>query len=218
MVGPFKVFIVDDHPLLREGIKTKLRSDSRFDFCGEAGNARDALSLIAQCKAQLAIVDISLPDRSGIELTKELRLLYPDLKILILSVHIEPSRIVEAFQSGANGYLSKEVAPENLLTGLATIATGKYYIDPTISPQVVSALLNVPPKKIVTDDRFRKLTDREREVMQYVVDGKTSKQIAELLQISEKTVEKTRSSIYEKLNVNGARELEIYARRIGLIE
>jgi DNA-binding NarL/FixJ family response regulator len=213
------VLLVDDHPLFREGVKGLLHSAPVFEVIGEAGSAREALDLARKQAPDLAIVDISLPDRSGIELTRALRNLAPALQVLIVSMHTHIDYIVEAFQAGARGYVTKESSSERLVQGLKTVAGGEFYVDSTLSHRVVKLILETSKEETrITDEKYSSLTPREEEVLRLLVEGFTSSEIADNLYISPKTVENHRTNIMNKLGLHSTLELVRYAVKIGLID
>jgi len=165
------------------------------------------------------LVDISLPDQSGIELTREIRNLLPETRILIVSMHSKIDYIAEAFQAGATGYVVKESASAGILKGLEAISKGDYFLDSSVSHQVVKKLMELPEREAkITDAAYGSLTPREQEVMRLLAEGLSRKEIAEKLFISPKTVENHRTSIMNKLGLHSAMELIRYAARLGLID
>ena len=164
-------------------------------------------------------MDISLPDRSGIQLTREIRSLLSSTRILIVSMHSKIDYIVEAFQAGATGYVIKESASERLLQGLDFVANGNYFLDSSVSHAVVVNLMKFPLKEAkITDAEYGTLTPREQEVMRLLAEGLSSKEVAKKLFISPKTVENHRSNIMKKLDIHSAIELVRYAVKLGLID
>ena len=213
------VIIIDDHPLFREGLKTIISRDDRFKVVGEAGSGHEGFGIAKKLKPDLVVVDISLPDQSGIQLTRDLRQLLSETKILIVSMHSKIDYIAEAFQAGATGYVVKESASERLLQGLKSVAKGDYYLDSSVSHSVVENLMKSPLKAAkITDADYATLTPREQEVMRFLAEGLSSKAVAEKLFISPKTVENHRANIMNKLGLHSTIELVRYAAKLGLID
>ena len=213
------VLIVDDHPLFREGLKSLISRNTAFEVVGEAGNGREGLRMSEELKPDLVIVDISLPDISGIDLARNIRSLLSKTRIMIVSMHSKIDYISEAFRAGATGYVVKESAAERLIQGLKAVSRGEYFLDSSLSHKVVKKLMEFPEKEVkITDARYEALTPREQQVMRLLAEGISTKEIAEKLFISPKTVENHRASIMGKLNLHSTMELVRYAVRLGLID
>ncbi len=213
------IIIIDDHPLFREGLKSIIGRDAQFKVVGEAGSGHEGFEMAKKLKPDLVVVDISLPDQSGIQLTRDLRELLSETKILVVSMHSKIDYIAEAFQAGATGYVVKESASERLLQGLKSVAKGDYYLDSSVSHAVVENLMKSPLKAAkITDADYATLTPREQEVMRFLAEGLSSKAVAEKLFISPKTVENHRANIMNKLGLHSTIELVRYAAKLGLID
>ena len=213
------ILIIDDHPLFREGLKAIIERNSKFEVVGEAGKGREGLRMVKKLKPDLVLVDISLPDQSGIQLTREIRTLLPDTLVMIISMHSKIDYIAEAFQAGATGYVVKESASERLMNGLEYVLRGEYFLDSSVSHEVVKKLMESPGKEAkITDEAYGSLTPREQEVMRLLSEGLSAKEVAGKLFISPKTVENHRSNIMSKLGLHSTVELIRYAAKLGLID
>ena len=213
------VLIVDDHPLFREGLKSLLARHSGFEVIGEAGNGSKGLKKAKKLRPDLVIMDISLPDQSGIEVTSKIRSLLPETRVIVLSMHTKIDYIAEAFRQGATGYVVKESATEKLMECLEIVSKGEYFIDSYLSHKVVKSLMELDEReRKITDAGYNTLTPREQQVMRLIAEGRSTKQIAERLFISPKTVENHRSNIMGKLELHSTMELVRYAARLGLID
>ena len=219
MVLKKTILIVDDHPLVREGLKSILKPATEYEVVGQAGNARDAIQMVKRLKPDLVLLDLGLPDKSGLELSREIRSISPPTRILIVSMHSKVDYIVKAFQAGATGYMTKESATERLLQGIAQVLNGEYFMDSSVSHSVVKKLMQTPEKEMkITDVGYETLTSREQEIMVLLAEGYSAKEAAAKLFISPKTVENHRTNIMNKLGLHSTLELVRYAVRLGLVD
>lgn len=219
MVPKKTVVIIDDHPLFREGLKSIIGRSSKYEVAGEAGDSQEALKVLKKLKPDLALVDLSLPDGSGIELIQNILKINPGLRIIVVSMHSKIEYIVSAFQAGASGFVAKESAAERLVQAMETVFKGDYFMDTAISREVVKNLIGSQAREAkFNDEVYSALTPREQEIMVLVAEGRSSGAIADKLHISPKTVENHRSSIMSKLGLHSTIELVRYAAKLGLID
>ena len=219
MAAETSIMIVDDHPLFREGLKTIISRDKRYEIIDEAGTGQTALDKAEKHKPDLMMVDLSLPDMSGIQLTRNILARQPQIKIIIVTMHSKVDYMAEAFQAGATGFVVKESAAEGLLKGIETVLKGDYFLDRAVSAEVVETLKKLPGKETkINDAQYGTLTAREQEVLRQLAEGLSSKEIAKKLFISPKTVENHRANIMNKLDLHSTIELVRYAAKLGLID
>lgn len=217
--GKKTILIVDGHPLIREGFKSVIARSAKFQVVGEASDGREGVELVKKLKPDLVVMAVSLPDKNGIGVTRDIRSLSSGTRVIILSKHRKVELITAAFQAGAVGYVLKESAADSLLHGLEMVSRGRHFLDSSVSNNVVKSLTEISEKgATITDTNYQSLTPREQEVMRLVVEGLSAKQIAEKLFISLKTVENHRAHIMHKLNLNNTVDLVRYAARVGLID
>ena len=213
------VLIVDDHPLFREGLKSIIAGDRHFAVEGEAGDARNGYEMAKNIRPDVVLVDISLPDESGMQLTRRIRKALPATRVMIISMHSKIDYIVEAFQAGATGYVVKDSAASRLIQGLHAVTGGEYFLDSSISHEVVERLMKSPVREArVSDSDYGRLTPREQEIMRMLAEGIAKTEIADRLCISVKTVENHRSNIMKKLDLHSTMDLVRYAAKLGLID
>jgi two-component system, NarL family, invasion response regulator UvrY len=201
-----KIIIVDDHELIREGIKKVAAKESDIEVTGEASNSVELFELLDKHEADIVLLDISLPGRSGIDIITDIKIKAPDTKILILTMHPEDRFAVQALKAGASGYITKNNASKSLVSALRKISDGRKYISSNLAEQLASELeLNYekPPHE--------SLSTREFEVMRLIVEGKAVRDIAEILSISANTVASYRSRILEKMKMKTNAEIIRYA-------
>jgi two-component system invasion response regulator UvrY len=207
-----RVLIVDDHAILRRGLRALL-SDAFHDAAfGEASNAEEALEQLGKKGWDVALLDITLPGKSGLDLLKELKAARPKLPVLVLSVHPEDQFAVRALKAGAAGYMTKESAPEELVNAIRKILAGGQYVSPTLAEKLALSV-----RKDSTRTPHETLSDREYEVMCRIASGRTVTEIAGDLSLSVKTISTYRARILEKLGVRNSTEITRYAIRNGLV-
>ena len=202
-----RVMLVDDHELMRDGLRA-LFQDDEFEVVGEAGAARTAVELAAACRPHVVVMDVSLPDLSGVEATRQVLVRAPEVKVVALSVHADPQYVAGMLEAGASGYVLKEGAAVELLHAVRAALAGHSYLSPELGAAVfdqVQALAGYP-----------ELREREREVLRLISEGMTTRQIAEQMNLSEHTVHTHRQHIMDKLDRHSVAALTKYAVTTGL--
>jgi DNA-binding NarL/FixJ family response regulator len=208
-----RILLVDDHKILRDGICSLLKEYDDMEVVGEAADGRTAIRLVEELSPDVVIMDISMPDVNGIDATRKIISDRPKVKIIALSMHYDKQFISEIFKAGASGYLIKESAFDELEHAVRVVMDGKTYINPQIASLVVESLVT---QSTPSAQALSLLTAREREVLQLIAEGKSTKQIARDLNVSAKTVESHRRQVMAKLNIRNVAELTKYAIREGL--
>lgn len=205
---PKRIVVIDDHPLFRQGLEQLINSsDDDFNVCGEASDAATGMEIIRRLQPDLAIVDLSLPGANGIELIKNIRAEFKQLPVLILSMHDESLYAVRGLRAGAQGYVMKEEALENVIVAIREVLAGRPYLSRDMSAKLITNFADGNVQASPTD----KLSDRELEILELIGKGRDVREIARALHISGKTVETHRAHIKEKLNLKNARQVARFA-------
>jgi DNA-binding NarL/FixJ family response regulator len=211
-----KVVIAEDHQLFREGLLAMLADREDLEFVAEAQDGIDAIRCVKKNNPDLLMLDLSMPRLSGISVIKDLRSQFPDLKILVLTVHESDQYVLETFKAGVNGYCIKDSSRDELRIAIDSVLAGKIFISPGIAGEVVQG--NVSGRKTIKKkSNWEMITHREREVLKLLAEGYLNKDIGQLLNISIKTVEKHRANIIRKLDLHNVAALTTYAIENGLV-
>jgi DNA-binding NarL/FixJ family response regulator len=211
-----RIVIAEDHRILREGLKSLLASKPEFEVVGEAEDGLDAISVVRESKPDLVLLDLSMPRLDGLSAMRDIKKVSPETRILALTVHTDEDYVLEAFNEGADGYCLKDAGRVELLMAIESIFSGKPYFSPGIADRVLEGYLE-GRQKIKSTSAWETITRREREVLKLIGEGYKNKEIADLLFISVKTVEKHRSNIMKKLDLHNAAALTAYAIEKGLV-
>jgi DNA-binding NarL/FixJ family response regulator len=213
MMSRYLIVLADDHVMVRRGLRKILEEDPHLEVVGEAGNGAELIEILRNEEAHLAIVDITMPNISGIELTGRIKVMHPRLKVLILTMHKGKELLEHAIAAGADGYLLKEDAPTELLDAISTIEQGQVYLSPLIVRHLKETFVEEHRKGA----RSGLLSRREAEVLKLIAEGKSGKEIAAILHLSIRTVDNHRANIMRKLHVTKCTELVRYALSMGYV-
>ncbi len=209
-----KVLLVDDHAIIREGLRSLLEKQPEMEVIADTDDGRKAIELVRELLPNIIIMDITMPGLNGIEATRQVIAEFPDVKVIALSIHSKRRFVADMLSAGATGYILKECMFDELVQAIKAVASGGRYLSPRITDVVVSDY--VKRLSATTEAPFEALETREREVLQLVAEGKSTKQIALDLHVSTNTIEANRRQIMEKLNIHSVAELTKYAVREGL--
>jgi DNA-binding NarL/FixJ family response regulator len=215
-----RIMLVEDHTLLRAGLRALLSQEPDIEIAGEAGDGRDAVRLIASLAPNLVLMDLSMPGTNGIEAIFEIKKRFPQVKVLVLTLHRSDEYIQESLRAGADGYILKDASHDELRVAVRSVLSGKTYLSPDISSRVVHGYLGSNGGGgggSGLTSAWNVLTLRERQVLKLVAEGGSNKYIAAYLSLSVKTVEKHRSNLMKKLDLHNASALTAYAIERGLV-
>lgn len=208
-----KVVLLDDHPIVRQGVRNLLDTVPAFLVVGEAGNGIEGLKLIQRLSPDILIVDVMMPDLNGLEIINQAFKRFPRMRIIVLSMQSADSYVVEALHAGAAGYVLKETGPNEIIQAIKKVMRGERYLSPKLSQRLMEA--SVGRQGII--DPYETLTNRERQILHLIAEGLTSSQIAERLVLSRKTVELHRSRIMKKLDLHNQTDIIRYALERGIL-
>jgi two-component system response regulator NreC len=212
-----RLLLVDDHQVVRSGLRMLLASENDVEIVGEAGTAHDALEAVRQLHPNVVLMDIGLPDQSGIDATREIKRTNPEIAVVALTIHEDEEYFFKMLEAGAGGYVPKRAAPEELLTAIRIAAAGEVYLYPSMAKLLVTDYL-AQDRSTEGVSTLDGLTDREQEVLRYLAEGAPNDEIAGALFISIKTVARHRENIMQKLGLHSRSELVRYAIRKGIIK
>ena len=209
MGDKLKIFIAEDHQTVREGIKLLVNAQSDMEVIGEAGDGETAIQEVSKLKPDIVLMDISMPTMNGLKATKRLRSMSPDVKILTLTRHTDDGYLQQLIGAGANGYVLKQSAPNELINAIRTIGEGNAYIDPSLTRKVMGGYVN--KTESLRGDGKGELTDREAEVLRLISFGYSNKEIGSRLDLSVKTIEAHKSNAMRKLGISSRIDIVRYA-------
>lgn len=211
-----RLLLVDDHAVVRSGLRMLLENERDVEIVGEASSASEAMEAALRLKPNVILMDIGLPDLSGIDATREIKKRAPDVSVVALTIHEDEEYFFKMLEAGASGYVPKRAAPEELLTAIRAAGTGQVYLYPSLAKLLVRDYLD--GGRASDEQSSSDLTDREQEVLSYLAEGDSNEEIATSLVISPKTVARHRENIMRKLNLHSRAELVRYAIRKGIIK
>lgn len=212
-----RIFLVDDHDVIRVGLRMLLEDESDLEIIGEAGSASEAINKVSSLRPDVILMDVGLPDLSGIEATRKIKELYPEIKIVALTIHEDEEYFFKMLDAGASGYVPKRAAPDELMTAIRVAASGEVYLYPSLAKLLVKDYLG-QTRTEQTEAALDGLTPRESEVLTLLAEDATNSDIGDTLGISPKTVARHRENIMGKLNLHSRTELVKYAIRKGIIK
>ena len=216
MKKPFSIVIAEDHTILREGVKALLSSHPDLKVVGEAADGLEAIRCVQNHNPDMILLDLSMPRMTGLDAIKEIKRVTPKIKIVVLTVHNTEEYILSTLQAGADGYVLKDAHSTELMTAIRQVLDGRRYLSPSISGTIIDGLLE-GKKESAIRSAWDTLTQREREILKLVAEGHKNKDIADLLCISIKTVEKHRANLMDKLGLHNVAALTALAAEKGLI-
>ena len=215
---PITILIVDDHALLRQGIKKVIDLESDLSVIGEAADGEEAVKLALQLKPDVVLLDVNMPKKNGLEVTKELRQLAPDIKIVLLTIHDDENYVIEVVKAGATGYLLKDIEPGMLIKALRSVYCGESFIYPTLARRLFYEAGNTERKPEGRTRGHAALTMRELEVLQLIGQGLSNQEMAQRLFLSEKTVKNHLTNIFRKIGVSDRTQAVIYAIKHKIVQ
>jgi len=213
-MNPIRILLCDDHLLIRASLKSLIGEFPGIEVVGEAGDGREALDHVAKLRPNVVLMDIAMPGLNGLEAARRLVKDQPHVRVVMLSMHSDESHVLQALRAGASGYVLKGSAPRELEMAIEAVARGEIFLSPAISKHVIDVYHNRAEGQANSLDL---LTPRQREILQLIAEGKSSKQIAQLLEASVKTIESHRASLMERLDIHDVAGLVRYAIRHGLV-
>ncbi len=209
-----RVLLAEDHTIVRKGLRSLLDDETEIEVVGEAEDGQQAIELVQRLQPDVVLMDITMPVLSGLEATRQIKKLLPQVKVVVLTVHSTEEYIFQILRAGASGYVVKQAAVSELVQAIQTVYRGNPFLSPSISRQVVE---EYGRRAEAMEDKYDRLTDREREVLQLIAEGRINREIAQLLHVTVKTVEAHRAHVMDKLGLHTTAELTRYALRKGMI-
>jgi len=209
-----RVLLAEDHTIVRKGLRSLLDDETEIEVVGEAEDGQQAIELVQRVQPDVVLMDITMPVLNGPEATRQIKKLFPQVKVVVLTVHSTEEYIFQILRAGASGYVVKQAAVSELVQAIQTVHRGDSFLSPSISRQVVE---EYGRRAEAIEDKYDRLTNREREVLQLIAEGRANREIAQLLHVTVKTVEAHRAHLMDKLGLRSTAELTRYALRKGMV-
>ena len=211
-----RILLADDHGIVRKGLRSAIESEPGLQVIAEAANGREAVALGQQLRPDIAILDIAMPQLNGIDATHQIRKVSPSTRVIILSMHADETYVIRALAAEAKGYILKDSAEVDLLPALHNVAQGRPYFSPKVTEVLLEDYMRYLRQRGL-EDSYDLLTDREKEVLQLLAEGRSNKDVANLLNLGLSTIETHRTNLMQKLNLHSTAELVLYAMRKRII-
>jgi len=215
-MNKIKVLLAEDHTIVRKGLRSLLDGEADIEVIGEAEDGREAIQKTQQLRPDIVLMDITMPGLNGLEATRQIKKRFPEVKVLVLTMHANEEYILQVLRAGASGYVVKQAVVGELVSALRAVQQGDSFLSPSVCRRVVEGYIRQAEAR-AGKDSYGELTEREREVLQLIAEGHSNKNIAELLSVSVKTVETHRAHLLEKLGIDSTAELIRYAIRKRVI-
>jgi DNA-binding NarL/FixJ family response regulator len=210
-MSEIRVFLLDDHELVRRGLRDLLESEGDLKVVGEAGTADEAIRRIPATTPNVAVLDVRLPDGNGVEVCRDIRASHPEIQCLMLTSFADDEALFNAIMAGAAGYVLKQIKGTDLVDAIRKVAAGQSLLDPAVTARVLERLRKGPEE----DERLARLTDQERKILDLIAEGLTNRQIAEQMYLAEKTIKNYVSNLLAKLGMDRRTEAAVYAARLA---
>ena len=207
-----RVFLLDDHEVVRQGVRTLLEASGQIEVVGEASNAQETLSRIGACQPDVAVLDVRIPDGNGVEVCREIRSEHPNIKCLMLTSYSDDDALFEAIMAGASGYVLKQIRGSELVSAVLRVANGESLLDPAVTGKVLERL-RAPAAE---DERLGSLSPQERKLLELIGEGLTNRQIGEKMYLAEKTVKNYVSNLLAKMGMHRRTEVAVFAARLEM--
>ncbi len=211
-----RVLLAEDHTIVRKGLRSLLNGEAGIEVIGEAEDGREAVEKVQQLLPDVVLMDIAMPGLNGLEATRQIKKRFPEVQVLILTMHANEEYVFQILRAGASGYVVKQAAPTELISAIRAAYRGDSFLSPSISKTIIQEYIR-QAEAMAEKESYDKLTNREREVLQLIAEGRSNREIAGLLHISVKTVETHRANLMAKLDIHSTAELTQYAIRKGMI-